>query len=104
MRESRLQDANGRIIDAIIMNETPGGTWNKNQAHFADIADTLFAAGMWMSANGQKPAPFDAVDTSSINYSLMKSVSRYEGRETTHSAKDWYVTADGGITPGMANQ
>lgn len=98
-----LQDANGRIIDAIIMNEAPSNTWNKNQAHFAEIMDTLYNCGMWKSSAGEKPTPFDAVNTSAIGANVYKSVSRYEGQENSHSAKDWYITANFGITPGQAN-
>ena len=97
-----LQDANGKIIDAIIMNEALGNTWNKNQAHFAEIAERLFKEGMWKSANGSKPTSSDAVNTSAIKGSVYKSVSRYEGRENTHSAKDWYIA--GYITPGLPNK
>jgi len=96
-----LQDEYGRILDAVIMNKTPS-TWNKNQAHFAEIAENLFNAGVWKSADGEKPTPFDAVDTSSIKTSVTKSVSRYEGLENTHTSNDWYVTAT--ISPGLPNK
>jgi len=91
-----LQDEKGRIIDAIVMNEKPGVTWNNNQAHFAEIVDTLRKCGMWQSA--------DAVNTSAIGTSYFISVSRDEEIENTHSANDWYITGIGGITPGKANQ
>jgi hypothetical protein len=45
--------------------------------------------------------PLDAVDTTAIGTNYFKSVSRYEGRENTHSAKDWYIA--GYITPGKVN-
>jgi len=92
-----LQGANGKIIDAVVMNEKPGAAWNSNQAHFAGIVDTLRQCGMWRSA--------DAVNTSAIiGTSYSQSVSRDEDMENTHSADDWYITGIGGITPGKANQ
>jgi hypothetical protein len=96
-----LQDEYGRIMDAIVMIEKPGTAWNSNQAHFAGIMERFFKCGMWQAANGNKPTPLDAVDTSAIGKNYYKSVSRYEGRENTHSAKDWFVA--GYITPGKAN-
>jgi hypothetical protein len=88
-----IQDVNGKIMDAVIMNENPSGTWNSNQSHFAEIAEKINNAGMWLSA--------DAVNTSAIGKSIYKSVSRYEGRENTHSSKDWYIAEY--ITPGQPN-
>jgi len=99
-----LQDAKGAIMDAVVLNETPAAAWNTNQAHFAEITEKLYKCGMWQSSSGFKPTPLDAVDTSAIGCSVMKSVCRYEGRENTHSAKDWYVTAEGLASPGRPNK
>jgi len=99
-----LQDANGVILDAIIMNETPAGTWNKNRAHFAGIAEELFNKGAWKSAAGQMPGPFDAVDTSAVKSTPNRSICRYEGKENTHTAKDWYITDLNKTSPGLPNK
>ncbi|WP_461255941.1 hypothetical protein [Treponema sp. R80B11-R83G3] len=99
-----LQDANGEILDAVILNETPDETWSKNRAHFAGIIEDLYNKGAWKSADGQLPSPFDAVDTSTIKSSATKSVSRYEGKENTHTANDWYVTDTGKASPGLPNK
>jgi len=96
-----IQDINGKIMDAVFLNEKPAGAWNNSQTHFAEIAEKLCNEGMWKSA-GTKPAPLDAVNTQAVGTSPYKSVSRYEGRENTHSAKDWYIT--GYITPGLPNK
>jgi len=96
-----LQDANGDILDAVILNEEPGEAWKKTQAHFAEIVEDLFNKGMWKSADGQLPEPFDAVDTSTIKTSATKSISRYEGKENTHTKEDWYIT---GASPGQPNK
>jgi len=93
-----LQDYYGKIMDAIILNEKPTASWNNNQKNFAEI---IFSAGMWQATNGNKLSPLDAVDTSAIGKNYYKSVSRYESRENTHSAKDWFIA--GYITPGLPN-
>jgi len=99
-----LQDAKGRIMDAIIMNEAPDDTWKKNQAHFAQIAEDLYNRGMWKSIDGQMPKPYDAVDTSTIKTSATKSISRYEGKVNTHTANDWYITDSNKLSPGQPNK
>jgi len=99
-----LQDADGRILDAVILNEKPGETWEKNRAHFAGIAEDLYDRGVWKSKDGQPPTPFDAVDTSEIKSSATKSVSRYEMNKNTHTANDWYITDQGGASPGQHNK
>jgi len=98
-----LKDAKGKIMDAIIMNEKPSVTWDNNHLYFADIVENLYNYGMWKTANGQKPTPLDTVDTSTIGTYAYKSISRYEERENTHTANDWYITANGYITPGQPN-
>lgn len=99
-----LQDDYYVISDAVVLNEAPGASWDTDKAYFGGITEDLFNCGMWKSADGNKPTPLDAVDTSAIQYSPLKSVCRREGSANTHSAKDWYVTADGNITPGQANK
>ena len=97
-----LQDANGRILDAIVMNEKPGETWDKNRAHFAKITEDLYNKGAWKSIDGKLPGPLDAVDTSKI--ATTKTINRYEGKENTHTAKDWYITNTKDATPGLPNK
>jgi len=97
-----LQDANGEIPDAIFMNVMPAETWCKDHAYFMEIMEKLFNKGAWKSADGNLPGLHDSVDTS--NTTATRSISRYEGRENTHSAKDWYVTDTSGATPGMPNK
>jgi hypothetical protein len=99
-----LKDTDGGFMDAVALNETPAKAWKPEQEHFSEIMAELYSAGMWKSADGQKPLPSDAVDTSEIRLSLYKSVSRYESRENTHSAADWYITANNGATPGKMNR
>ena len=97
-----LQDANGVILDAVILNETPAEKWSRG--HFAEIVEDLYNRGAWKSDNGQPPGPFDAVDTSSVKSSATKSISRYEGKENTRTAKDWYITDSNKASPGLPNK
>jgi hypothetical protein len=78
------------------MNEKPGAKWNSNPAHFAEIVDSLRQCGMWQSE--------DVVNTSAIGTMYTISVSRDEDMENTHSADEWYISGNGGFTPGKPNQ
>jgi len=98
-----LKDASGKIIDAVIMYEKPSLSWNKNQSHFAAIAEYLCSVGAWESKDAETPTAFDAVDASSIGASYTKSVCRYEWRANHFNTTDWYVTKTN-PTPGFANQ
>jgi hypothetical protein len=97
-----LQDANGNILDAVVLEETPGKEWSRG--HFAAIAEDLYNRGAWTTTDGKLPGPFDAVDTSSIKTAATKSISRHEGKGNTHTAGDWYITDTGGATPGQPNK
>jgi hypothetical protein len=97
-----LQDEYGRIMDAIVMIEKPNTAWNSNQAHFLGTMERLFKCDMWQAANGNNLTPLDVVDTSAIGKNAYKSVSRYEDKENTHSAKDWFIA--GYTTPGLPNK
>jgi len=99
-----LQDANGNIFDAVVLNQNPSNSWNKDQSHFAGITEKLYNAGVWKAADGKKPTPLDAINTSSIGSSVYKSISRHEEKENTHTANDWYITASGYSTPGKPNK
>jgi hypothetical protein len=99
-----LQDKNGGILDAVILNEEPGETWKKERQHFAEIVEYLYNKGAWKSKNGKCPGPLDAVDTSTVREAATKSISRYENKKNTHTANDWYITDTGGTTPGQPNK
>jgi hypothetical protein len=64
---------------------------------------------MWQSANENKLTPLDAVNTQAVENSIYKTVSRYEGKENTYSAKDWYISifyagTAGQVTPWERNE
>jgi len=95
-----LQDADGNVLDAIVLSETPGTAWSKSQQHFTGILEFLFNKGAWKSPNGELPNYLDAVDTSGIGANAAISVCRYENSEDTNTKADWYITA---ATPGEPN-
>jgi hypothetical protein len=98
-----LEDEGGNVMDAVVLSEKPSSAWGKDYSHFAEIEEFLFYEGAWKAANGSMPTPLDVVDTSSIKTATVKSVCRYEGRENSNTAGDWYVTSVG-TTPGLANK
>jgi len=99
-----IQDDDGTIFDAVVINEKPSKEWSYNLSFYDEVIEDLYDCGMWQSADGSKPTPLDAVNTSAIGTSVYKSVSRYEGKENTHSIKDWYITSTGSLTPGQPNR
>jgi len=97
-----LKDSDGKIIDAVVLNKQPSSKWEKSLAHFEQIMEFLFNEGVWGSKYGEKPTPYDAVDTSLIT-NINRSVCRYEGRENHFNAADWYISGIGNFTPGLPN-
>jgi len=99
-----LQNKSGKIIDAIVMNEKPSMTWDKECEHFTAIVEYLCSVGAWEYEDDYLTA-YDAVNTSSINLNLYMSVCRFEFRANHFNTTDWYVTASGGnfTSPGLPN-
>jgi len=95
-----LQDADGNILDAIVLNETPNTEWAKDKQHFTGILEFLYNKGAWTAPNGELSGYFDAVDTSGIGANATISVCRYENSEDTNTKNDWYITV---TTPGLPN-
>jgi len=95
-----LEDEGGNVMDAVVLNENPSTKWDKSVSHFAEIMEFLFYEEMWKAVNGGMPTSLDVVNTSKT--STYRSVCRYEGKEISHTANDWYVS-DNGTTPGLPN-
>ena len=94
-----LEDGGGNVMDAVVLNDNPSKTWGKDYSHFAEIMGFLFYEEMWKAVNGGMPTSLDVVNTSKT--STYKSICRYEGKEISHTASDWYVST--GTTPGLPN-
>jgi len=99
-------DNNGNVLDAVmIAANTSAESWPllSNQDCFTQAAEFLFNNNAWKSANGTLPGPADAVSTSGIGSSKIRSISRDETVEDTDTSADWYITASNGLTPGREN-
>jgi len=88
-----------KVLDAVMISEKPDPLWSKN--YFTDAAGFLFSKGAWKSPAGTVCSPADAVISSATT--LTRSICRDEKVENTHTAADWYITANSGATPGKEN-
>ena len=94
-------DQDDNVLDAVMTSELQDSWWNRD--YFAEAAAFLFNKGAWKSAAGEICGPRDAVNSAKINTAMTRSISRDESAEDTNTSADWYVTATGGATPGLAN-
>jgi len=99
-----LQDADGNILDAVVLNETPDTAWSKERQHFTELLNFLFSKGAWVSSSGGLPNHLDAVDTSTVGSATTRSICRYENSADTNTKNDWYVTDNNGNSPGLPNK
>jgi hypothetical protein len=97
-----VMDQDDKVLDAVMIAETPSSSWSKD--HFTIAAEFLFSKDAWKSPAGKICSPADAVSSSGIKTAMTRSISRYESEENTHTAANWYVTADKGITLGLPNK
>jgi len=98
-----LQDADGNILDAVVLNEKPNTAWVNERKHFTGILEFLFNKDAWKTVNGTLADYLDAVDTSGVGTSSIISICRYENDTDTNTKNDWYVTASNGNSPGLPN-
>jgi hypothetical protein len=92
-------DQDDRVIDAVILSETPDTWWTKD--YFAETAEFLFNSGAWKSPAGGVCSPKDAV--ASKDSTNTRTICRDETVEDSDTAKDWYITATSSATPGKPN-
>jgi hypothetical protein len=95
-------DQDDHVTDAVLMSEDPDPWWKKE--HFAAAAEFLGSQAAWRAAGEKVPGPEDAVITSGIKTAMTRSVSRDEKIPDTNTAAGWYVTSNGGISPGRPNK
>ena len=95
-------DQDDRVLDAVMISETRDPWWNSSTIALA--AEMLFLKGAWTSVTGGLAGPADAVDSSGIGSAATRSISRDESMENTKTAASWFVTATGGVTPGLPNR
>ena len=95
-----ILDQDDEVVDAVVLSENPGLTWDRS--HFADAADFLFLAGAWKSRDETGISPTDAVQTAGTT--TTRTINRDETlAENSRSAGDWYITVTSGATPGRVN-
>ncbi|MDR1637661.1 MAG: hypothetical protein LBR93_10030 [Treponema sp.] len=94
-----LTDQDDRIIDAVMLSETPDSWWSKEE--FVQAADMLYQQEAWLSGDGNIPGPQDAVIAGSTT--LTRSICREESVSDSNNAGDWYITVASGATPGGPN-
>jgi hypothetical protein len=94
-----LLDQDGRIIDGVVLTD------DKDKAGWA-TEDLRKAAALFDAQEAWLPqaSPAAALDCQSIKTSYTKSISRYNNREDTNSAGDFYLTNGGGASPGEPNK
>jgi hypothetical protein len=92
-------DQDNGVLDAVMISEKSDPLWGKD--YFTEAAEFLFRKGAWKSPAGTICSPADAVISSTTT--LTRSICRDENVENTHTAADWYVTANSGATPGKEN-
>jgi len=94
-------DRDDRVLAAVMLAENAAPAWNWGS--LAEVAAFLFERGAWKSPEGTVATPADAVLTARIGTATTRSVSRDETVPNTNTAADWYLTATGGVTPGLPN-
>jgi hypothetical protein len=92
-------DQNDNVLDAV-MFAVDTNSWLK-KTYFSETAKFLFDQGAWKSAAGTVCSVADVVNSS--NTTMTRSICRDETVENTHTAADWYITANSGSTSGSKN-
>jgi hypothetical protein len=85
-------DQDDNVLDAVMLAENPFPP--RSAAFFAATAEFLFDKGAWEGG---------ALNSTGIGNALTRSISRDETVPDTNTAADWYITANGGVSPGKPN-
>ncbi|MCL2833781.1 MAG: hypothetical protein FWD78_11480 [Treponema sp.] len=101
-----LVDQDDRIMDAVLLCETDGSSWNK--AYLAQAADLFAAQGVWFPAGGLEPAAgtyslaaSDAVYTAATTST--RTICRDETREKGSRPENWYIANTSRESAGKPN-
>jgi hypothetical protein len=92
-------DQDDKVLDAVMLADDPVAWWNKD--YLAEAADFLFKQDAWESAEGKICDPAGAVSSSKTT--VTRTICRDETVPNTHTAADWYITANSSATPGAPN-
>ena len=99
-----IVDQDDRIIDALLLSESPGASWGQNNVRTA--AEFLGRRGAWLPLAGDPdpewvPSPSDAVIAGPGT--ATRTINRDETRPSQGRAGNWYVTVTSGHSPGRPN-
>ena len=101
-----LLDQDDRVVDGILMSETPDVWWTKSE--FAEAAEMLASQEAWLPSEGGEvseslyiPGPADAV--ASKGGTTTRTICRDESIEDGNTREDWYITANSSASPGKPN-
>jgi hypothetical protein len=90
-----LMDQDDRILDGVLLSETPDSSWAKEE--LAAATQLLGSQGGWLPSTN----PEDAVPSKAAT--VTRSISRNETAQDNNRSDDWYITATSGATPGKPN-
>jgi len=102
-----LMDQDDRIIDAVLLCESPAAEWSAKDRNIAAAAEFLARNGAWLPPSGETPdedwipGPTDAIN--STGTTLTRTICRDETLSAERRAANWYITANSGASPGKAN-
>ena len=97
-----IMDLDDNVLDAVMISETQAAIWNRD--FLIEAARFLFYKGAWSSPAGEICLPADAVSSIGIGSAVTRSISRNETMDNVGNATNWYVTGNGGATPGGPNR
>ncbi|MCL2243374.1 MAG: hypothetical protein FWC03_02770 [Treponema sp.] len=91
------------VLDAVLITNKPDLMWSEisKQDYYSEIVESLFNHDAWKSADGNMPAPADAVNSSKTTST--QTICRDETIKDTNTASDWYIAARSSSTPGQRN-
>jgi hypothetical protein len=96
-------DQDDRVIDAVILSETPDVWWDKDG--LVQAAEFLGRTQAWLPADaetGRIPTPADAVITTGTTPT--RTICRDEAIQDNNLATDWYIAATSNASPGKPNK
>jgi hypothetical protein len=95
-----LLNQDNRVVDSVLLSESDDPWWSKE--YLAEAAEFLFKAGAWESPDGKICSPADAASSSGTT--LTRTICRDETlKQSSGTAADWYIAANGSATPGKPN-
>ena len=99
-----IMDQDGRIIDALLLSESPTGNWSNR--NIGEAAEFLGREKAWLPPEGEAPEgwiPDPASAVSSAGTTATRTICRDESIPPERRRGNWYVTVTSGNSPGRPN-